>query len=86
MTHTQIAPEQHGDAALTWRRSSSCPNGASCVEVAALPTGGFALRDGKNPAEPHLEFGAPGWTEFLSGVRAGDFDPARRRPSRTQAY
>jgi Domain of unknown function (DUF397) len=63
---------------LAWFKSSSCPNNATCVEAAALPDGGFALRDGKNPDEPHLVFNATGWAQFLAGVRAGEFDPARR--------
>lgn len=60
-----------------WRKSSSCPNNATCVEVAELPEGGFAVRDGKNPDRPHLAFSAAEWTEFLAGVRAGEFDPGR---------
>lgn len=64
--------------ALTWLRSSSCTGNATCVEVAALPDGGFAMRDGKDPSRPHLMFGPSGWTEFLSGVRAGEFGAASR--------
>jgi hypothetical protein len=45
--------------------------------VAGLPDGGFAVRDGKNPHQPHLTFSAAEWTVFLAGARAGEFDPAR---------
>ncbi len=64
--------------APTWFRSTSCAGNATCVEVAALPDGGFAMRDGKDPSLPHLSFGASRWAEFLSGVRGGEFDAASR--------
>jgi hypothetical protein len=60
-----------------WRKSSLCPNNATCVEVAALPDGGHAMRDGKNPTAPHLIFGATAWAEFLTAARAGEFDQSR---------
>ena len=78
MTDTQIPREGNSGTDLEWFRSSSCPNNATCVEVAALPDGGFAVRDGKNPDKAHLAFSAAEWAEFLTGVRAGEFDPARR--------
>jgi hypothetical protein len=78
VTETQITHGQSPGTDLAWYKSSSCPNNATCVETAVLPGGGFALRDGKNPDEPHLVFNASAWAEFLTGVRAGEFDPARR--------
>ena len=77
MTFTATASWQPSDTPLTWRKSSACPNAATCVEVAGLPGGGIALRDGKNPDDPFLTFTAEEWTTFLGGARAGDFDPAR---------
>jgi hypothetical protein len=61
---------------LVWRSSSACPSGASCIEVAALPNGGAALRDGKDPQGPVLCFSAAEWAAFRHGVGAGEFDPA----------
>ena len=60
---------------LVWRSSSACTSGAACVEVAALPNGGAAVRDGKNRQGPVLCFSAAEWAAFRSGVRAGEFDP-----------
>ena len=74
MTFDIDADAQADQSSLDWRKSSLCPNNATCVEVAALPDGGHAMRDGKNPAGPSLEFGAAGWSEFLTAARAGKFD------------
>lgn len=53
---------------------TACPNAGTCVEVAALPDGGAAVRDGKNPGGPVLLFDDGEWTAFLEAVRAGRFD------------
>jgi hypothetical protein len=71
MTRGQSSP-----AGVAWRKSSSCTGNATCVEVAQLPDGGFAMRDGKDPGKPHLAFGASPWAEFLAAVRAGEFHPS----------
>lgn len=62
------------DIDLTWRKSDACPGGPTCVEVAALPEGGMAVRDGKNPDGPVLRFDAGEWAAFVVAVRAGEFD------------
>lgn len=68
-----------------WRVSSFCPANATCVEVAALPDGGAAIRDGKDPQGPELHFDAAEWAAFLAAVRAGEFDPRRaERPPDTR--
>jgi hypothetical protein len=60
-------------AQLRWQRSSFC-SANSCVEVASLPDGGTAVRDGKaSGISPVLVFTTEEWTAFLSGVRAGEF-------------
>jgi hypothetical protein len=46
------------------------------VEVAALPDGGAAIRDGKHPDGPVLRFGARSWRTFLAAMKAGEFDPS----------
>ncbi len=58
-----------------WRKSSfSGANGGSgCIEVAALPSGGIAVRDTKDRARAPHHHSAPAWREFLAGVRAGEF-------------
>lgn len=58
---------------LTWRKSSLSGSGDNCIEVAALPTGGQAVRDSKDPGGPVLKFTPGEWTTFISGIRNGDF-------------
>ena len=57
---------------LIWQKA--CPSNATCVEIAALPEGGAAIRDGKDPEGPVLCFGGEEWAAFLAAVKAGHFD------------
>jgi hypothetical protein len=51
--------------ALQWYKSShSNPDGAACVEVAALPAT-VLVRDSKTPAGPRLALAPAAWTGFL---------------------
>ncbi|MFF2848762.1 DUF397 domain-containing protein [Streptomyces sp. NPDC058001] len=62
-----------------WSKSSHSDNGGQCIEVAAnLATshGMVPVRDSKNPAGPVLNLPTPAFTSFVSGVKAGEFDPA----------
>jgi hypothetical protein len=62
------------DDELRWFTSSfSGGNGASCVEVAFLADA-VAVRDTKDRALPPHHHPARSWSEFLAGVRAGEFD------------
>jgi hypothetical protein len=62
------------DDELRWFTSSfSGGNGNGCVEVAFLP-GAVAVRDTKDRALPPHRYLAESWSEFLTGVRAGEFD------------
>jgi predicted secreted Zn-dependent protease len=61
------------DTTLTWRKSSRSGAAGHCVEVAEAPTA-VLVRDSKDATGPVLSFGAPDWTGFLAGVRAGEFD------------
>jgi Domain of unknown function (DUF397) len=61
---------------LEWRTTSTCSSSSACVECAALPDGGMALRDGKDRQGPVLKFSAVEWAEFTAGVRNGEFDLA----------
>lgn len=60
---------------LVWHVSSFCTGGAACVEIAALPGGGAAIRNSCDPSGAELRFSAAAWTDFLAGARAGEFDP-----------
>lgn len=59
---------------LKWRKSSRSSGGASnCVEL-ALPAGGVAVRDSKNPEGAVLAFGVEVAVAFLAAVKGGRFD------------
>lgn len=60
------------DMALTWIKSSLSEAG-NCAEVAHLPDGGVAMRDGRHP-EAELRFTREEWDCFLDGARKGEFD------------
>jgi hypothetical protein len=56
---------------LTWVKSSYSSGSAdNCVEVAALPEGGFAVRDSKDTKGPVLDFTASEWRAFVRAVKA----------------
>lgn len=57
----------------TWLRAGTAGAGSS-VEVAMLPEGHVALRDGKNPDGPVLIFTPSEWEAFTAGVHDGEFD------------
>jgi len=58
---------------LTWVKSSySSGSGDNCVEVAALPEGGFAVRDSKDMKGPVLDFTANEWRTFVRDVKAAE--------------
>ena len=54
---------------LTWKKSSySGTTGGNCVEVAALPDGGQAVRDSKNPEGAVLVLTAGQWAGLVRSV------------------
>jgi len=55
---------------LRWRKSSHSSNQGNCVEVAAVPDGGRAVRDSKNRGGPVLTFTHDAWAAFVSRVKA----------------
>jgi hypothetical protein len=56
---------------LDWRTAST---GGNCVEVAALPDGGVAVRDSKDRAGAVLEYTRDEWATFVDALRRGVFD------------
>lgn len=54
----------------------------TCVEVAPLPDGRFALRDTKDRSKPPHEFTAAEWAAFVAGVKVGEFDFGLDLPTR----
>jgi len=63
---------------LAWRKSSYSTgdgNGGQCVELAALPEGGVAVRDSKlGDQSPVVSFTRAELRAFVLGVNAGEFD------------
>jgi hypothetical protein len=59
---------------VIWQKSGrSGPNG-NCVECAALPDGGVAVRNSRDPQGPALVYTGAEIEAFILGVRDGDFD------------
>lgn len=61
------------DSAAPYRTSSFCGH-SSCVEVAPLPNGDVYIRDSKDRAASPHRFDAQEWSDFVRGVKAGEFD------------
>jgi hypothetical protein len=60
---------------LRWRRSSYSGNGGgNCVEVADNLPGIVAVRDSKDPEGPSVAFARDRWSEFVEGIKHGEFD------------
>jgi len=57
-----------------WTKASASTANGNCVELRALPDGGVAVRDSKDPDGPALAFGPAEIRAFFAGVRAGEFD------------
>jgi hypothetical protein len=63
-----------GRAALQWRKSQASNPSGNCVELAALPDGGVAVRNSRHPAGPVLVYSRAELGAFLAGAREGEFD------------
>jgi hypothetical protein len=63
---------------LIWRKATASTANGNCVEIAALPGGGVAVRDSKDPDGPSLRFTAAEWSAFADGMAAGEFDVAHQ--------
>jgi hypothetical protein len=51
---------------VNWVKSSFSVNDGNCVEVAAVPERGAAVRDSQDPAGPMLRFTASAWRAFVN--------------------
>jgi hypothetical protein len=58
---------------MTWNKSSFCSFG-DCVEVTVLGGPRIAVRNSKARGAGTLYFSPAEWTEFVRGVKAGEFD------------
>jgi hypothetical protein len=65
------------EVGAVWRKSSySGGNGGDCVEVASRRPDTVAVRDSKDRAGPQLAFADRAWSQFVAGIKDGEFDLA----------
>ena len=64
-----------GDFDRQWIVSSASAD-VSCVAV-AFTQNGVVVKHSKRPDSPLIEYTYAEWEAFLTGVRLGEFDPAR---------
>jgi hypothetical protein len=61
--------------AIRWKKSSYSGNGGgNCVEVGTCLPGKVAVRDSKDREGPVLAVSSPVWSEFIAGIKLGEFD------------
>jgi uncharacterized protein DUF397 len=71
MVNGMSASQLHG---VTWQKSRRSNPSGNCVECAALPDGGIAVRNSRDPEGPALIYTQAEIDAFILGVRDGDFD------------
>lgn len=64
--------------AVTWRKSQRSNSSGNCVELAALPAGGFAVRNSRDPQGPALVYTHAEIEALILGAKDGDFDDLLR--------
>lgn len=65
------ATDLHG---ASWRKSRRSNSQGTCVELASLPGGTFAVRNSRHPGGPALIYTRAEIDAFILGVKDGDFD------------
>jgi len=60
--------------AAKWQKSGRSNPSGNCVEIAALPGGGVAVRNSRDPEGPALIYTVAEIAAFIAGARDGDFD------------
>ncbi|MFF3005378.1 DUF397 domain-containing protein [Kitasatospora sp. NPDC057940] len=66
----------HANDQTRWRKSSYSAQANECVEAGNIVADGMAVRDSKDPDGPVLAFSSDAWSDFLTGIKAGDFPTA----------
>jgi len=60
---------------VTWQKSLLSNPSGNCVEMAALPnSGGFAVRNSRDPGGPALIYTRDEIVAFIEGAQQGNFD------------
>jgi hypothetical protein len=59
---------------VVWRKSRRSNPSGNCVELAALPGGGYAIRNSRHPEGPALIYTYEEIAAFIGGAKDGDFD------------
>lgn len=57
-----------------WRKSSYSSAQGNCVEVCTDDHSAVAVRDSKNVPGPDLVVSGQAWSEFVQGIKRGEFD------------
>nr|WP_234350360.1 DUF397 domain-containing protein [Streptomyces sp. WM4235] len=63
-----------GIPAVAWQKARASLNNGNCVELAALPGGGVAVRNSRFPSGPALVFTKAELAAFLDGAKEEEFD------------
>ncbi|WP_411140946.1 DUF397 domain-containing protein [Streptomyces sp. x-80] len=59
---------------VVWKKSRKTMEEGDCVETAALPGGGVAIRNSREPDGPALVYTRKEMIAFIDGVKGNEFD------------
>ncbi|MFF3910521.1 DUF397 domain-containing protein [Streptomyces sp. NPDC001848] len=74
MQYPNGVPAAEINGAVWVKSTHSNATGGNCVEVTALPGGGVAVRNSRDPQGPALVYSRAEMTAFLAGAKDGEFD------------